>query len=201
MYFCHTTCDLLNAGTVESFFAQIATWVAAHPYDVVTILIGNGDFVNVGNYTDPIEKSGLLKWVYTPPLVPMALDSWPTLSEMILKQTRVVIFMDYDANQIEVPYILDEFSQLWETAFSPTDPTFPCDSQRPPSLSNSDAENRMYMANHNLNVAVTLFGDTILVPDTPALNQTNAVSGNTSLGQMSNTCIGKTFAIEHLHLS
>jgi hypothetical protein len=110
---------------------------------------------------------------------------------MILKQTRVVIFMDYDANQMQVPYILDEFSQLWETTFSPTDPTFPCNQQRPPSLSDQDAKTRMYMANHNLNVQVALFGTTILVPNFATLNQTNAVSGNASLGAMLDTCTSK----------
>ena len=191
LYFCHTSCDLLNVGTVLSQFTTIAKWVEAHPYDVITILIGNGDFVGVGNFTGPIQDSGLGKWVYTPPVVPMSLDSWPTLSEMILKQTRVVIFMDYNANQMQVPYILDEFSQLWETTFSPTDPAFPCNQQRPPSLSDQDAKTRMYMANHNLNVQASLLGTTLLVPNLATINQTNGVSGNASLGAMVNTCTSK----------
>jgi hypothetical protein len=195
MYFCHTSCDLLNAGTVESQFIEIAKWVEEHPYDVVSILIGNGDFVPVGNFTAPIESSGLLKYVYTPPVVPMGLDSWPTLAQMILSQKRVVVFMDYQANQTKAPYILDEFSQLWETPFSPTNPLFPCDQQRPPNLSDDDASKRMYMANHNLNVEATLFGSTLLLPNSAALNLTNAVTGTSSLGEMSNTCKGKVWCI------
>lgn len=101
------------------------------------------------------------------------------------------MFMDYNANQTEVPYILDEFSQLWETPFSPTDTAFPCTQQRPPNLSDEDAAQRLYMANHNLNVQATLLGSTLLVPNTADLNQTNAVGGYTSLGAMSGNCTGK----------
>lgn len=34
VYYCHTSCDLLNAGTAESYFTDIARWVQRHPYDV-----------------------------------------------------------------------------------------------------------------------------------------------------------------------
>ncbi|KAL8822050.1 MAG: hypothetical protein Q9223_000042 [Gallowayella weberi] len=39
MYYCHTSCDLLNAGTAESYFGDIARWVRRHPYDVRQHLI------------------------------------------------------------------------------------------------------------------------------------------------------------------
>ena len=110
---------------------------------------------------------------------------------MILMGKRAVIFMDYNANQTEVPYILDEFSQMWETPFSPTNRSFPCTQQRPPGLSNEDAEQRMYMANHNLNTEISLVGTSLLVPTTTLLNETNAVNGTGSLGLMANSCVGK----------
>ncbi|KAF2664641.1 hypothetical protein BT63DRAFT_94416 [Microthyrium microscopicum] len=189
LFYCHTSCDLLNAGTIQSQFETIYTWVEAHPYDVVSILLGNGDFTDVGNFTAPIQASGLGKYVYTPPQIPMTLDSWPTLSDMILRQTRVVFFMDYQANQTQVPYILDEFSQVFETPFSPTNASFPCNVQRPPDLPSDQARNRLFMANHNLNAEVSLLGANILVPNTAVINQTNAVSGASSLGAMSDTCL------------
>lgn len=104
--YCHTSCNLLDVGTAESYFTNITTWVKAHPYDVVTILIGNADFIGVGNYTTPLEASGLSKYAYVPSQVPMNISSWPTLASMILMGKRAVIFMDYNANQTEVPYIL-----------------------------------------------------------------------------------------------
>lgn len=190
MYYCHTSCDLLNVGTAESYFANITHWVRTNPYDVVTLLIGNGDLVNVGNYVAPLQSSGLARYAYIPPKVPMGIDDWPTLSEMILMQKRVVIFMDYNADQTAVPYVLDEFSQLWETPFSPTNRSFPCTQQRPPGLSTQDAEQRMYMANHNLNTELTLAGISLLVVTVSLLNETNNVTGFGSLGAMANDCSG-----------
>lgn len=188
--YCHTSCNLLDVGTAESFFANITSWIKTHPYDVVTILIGNSDFIGVGNYTTPLENSGLASYAYIPSQVPMSISSWPTLSRMILTGKRAVIFMDYNANQTEVPYILDEFSQMWETPFSPTNRSFPCTQQRPPGLSQQDAEDRMYMANHNLNTEISLAGVSLLVPTTPLINETNAINGTGSLGLMANNCAG-----------
>ena len=188
--FCHTSCDLLDAGTAESYFTKVTSWIRAHPYDVVTILIGNSDFIGVGNYTAPLEASGLAGYAYVPPQVPMNISSWPDLSSMILMGKRAVIFMDYNANQTKVPYILDEFSQMWETPFSPTNRSFPCTQQRPPGLSVQDVEQRMYMANHNLNTEISLAGTSLLVPTTTLLNETNAASGFGSLGLMANNCAG-----------
>ncbi|KAL8857372.1 MAG: hypothetical protein Q9178_006138 [Gyalolechia marmorata] len=188
VHYCHTSCDLLNAGTAESYYTDIARWVRGHPYDVVTLLIGNGDLTNVEKFIAPLQSSGLARYAYIPPKIPMAIDDWPTLSEMILTQKRVVIFMDYNADQTSVPYVLDQFSQMWETPFSPTDRTFPCTQERPPGLSREDAEQRMYMANHNLNTELTLGGITILVPTVSLLNQTNNVTGFGSLGAMAQDC-------------
>jgi hypothetical protein len=42
-HFCHTTCDVLDAGPITDWLASVKDWVAAHPYDVVTILLGNGN--------------------------------------------------------------------------------------------------------------------------------------------------------------
>ena len=190
--YCHTSCDLLNAGTAQEYFTNITSWVQAHPFDVVTLLIGNSDFIGVGNYTAPLEASGLSQYAYIPPQVPMNISSWPTLSSMILLRKRVVIFMDYNANQTQVPYILDEFSQMWETPFSPTNRSFPCTQQRPPGIDRTQAEQRMYMANHNLNTEISLAGTSLLVPSTPLINETNAVNGTGSLGLMANRCAGTT---------
>ena len=41
LYFCHTSCDLLNEGTVEDYLRQVTAWIRTHPFDVVTIIFGN----------------------------------------------------------------------------------------------------------------------------------------------------------------
>lgn len=188
MMLCHTSCDILNVGTLEAYLTTVAQWMRKNPYDVVTILIGNYDYVSPQNFTDPIKNSGLYDLAYTPSKIPMGLDDWPTLSEMILTGKRAVFFMDYQANQTAVPWLMDEFSQMWETPFSPTDVSFPCTQQRPPGLSEKDAKSRMYMANHNLNLELNLGSFSMLIPNTATINQTNAVNGNGSLGWMANNC-------------
>lgn len=186
-------------GTLQDYLSTVREWLDNNPYEVITILMGNFDYIEVGNFTDPIVNSGLSKYAYEPPKIPMGLDDWPVLSEFILRQKRAVIFMDYNANQTQVPYILDEFSQMWETPFSPTDPAFPCTQQRPPGLSEESAKTWLYMANHNLNVEVSFSGVDLLIPNTAVLNETNAVSGFRSLGLMADNCTGKSvFHPEHL---
>lgn len=192
MFLCHTTCDLLNVGTLESYLTQVYAWMVRHPYDVVTILIGNFDVVSPQNFTDPIEKSGMKQFAYLPPKFPMSLDDWPTLSELILTGKRALFFLDYNADETAIPWLMDEFSQMWETPFSPTDRAFPCTVQRPPGLSQKDAKNRMYMANHNLNLQLNLGTISMLIPNTALIEETNGVSGFGSLGRAADNCTSKT---------
>lgn len=187
-HFCHTSCDVLDAGPITAYLGKVYDWVTSHPYDVVTILLGNGNYSKVTAYTSFIEQTGLVKFAYEPPKIPMAITDWPTLSQMILTGKRVVFFMDYEANQTAVPWILDEFSQMWETPFDPTDRTFPCTISRPPALLPKDAPERLYLINHNLNYDLNLLGNEILVPNIPLLPETNAANGTGSLGLSAQQC-------------
>lgn len=112
---------------------------------------------------------------------------------MILANKRLVVFMDYLADYKKVPYILDEFANIWETPFSPTDPSFPCTIQRPPGLPDHEAINeKMYIANHNLNVQISLTGSDILIPNFATLNLVNADnSSDASLLTMANECTSR----------
>ena len=93
-----------------------------------------------------------------------------------------------EANQTAVPWILDEFSQMWETPFDPTNQSFPCSAQRPPNLSDADAKTRLYLTNHNLNYDISLLGNSLLMPNLPLLNVTNKVTGFGSLGVGAQEC-------------
>jgi hypothetical protein len=207
---CHTSCDLLNAGPWQDSLEIVANWLRTHPYDVVTWLIGNSDFVDVEKYVPAIQNSGLAPYLYEPEYVPQHRDQWPTLAEMIISGKRMVFFMDYKANQKKVPYIMDEFSHIWETPFSPTNPAFPCTQQRPPKLKEEKARDQyMYMANHNLNVAVdisSLMGSAdlrvtgtsqrqesaLLIPNTAQINHTNGQYDKYGMmGAMLENCTGE----------
>jgi hypothetical protein len=189
IYNCHTSCDILNAGTFQSMLETLVGWLAQNRNEVLTLLIANSDFVPVEKYIPAIEASGLMPYVYTPEYIPQFRSQWPTLGSMIVRNTRVVILMDYKADQTKYPFILDQYSHVWETPFSPQDPAFPCDPDRPPNLNTTFArENLMYLANHNLNTAIDLnailgSGDhePILIPNTAHIANTN--SNNTDFGQ------------------
>jgi hypothetical protein len=201
LHYCHTSCDLLNAGTVEDYLREVTDWVEAHPFDVVTIIFGNFDWarkdsngdsvVTSVNFDAPIRSSGLIDYIYQPPKTAMTVDDWPTLGQMILSRKRVVTFIDYNFDTERVPYMLWEFYNIWETPFSPLDFDFPCTIGRPEGVSDEQAKSMMYIANHNLNAEIAIGGISILVPNTAQINQTNAVAGSGSLGTMSTQCAGK----------
>ncbi|KAI1270731.1 PLC-like phosphodiesterase [Xylariaceae sp. FL1019] len=190
-HFCHTSCEILDAGPITNWLGQVTDWVASHPYDVITILLGNGNYSLPSAYVPYIEQSGITRYVYTPPLAPMNVTNWPTLSEMILSGKRVVMFMDYMANQTQYPWLLDEFSQIWETPFDPTNQTFPCDVQRPPDTDRNGANARMSLINHNLNIDLQIYGTELLVPARTELNVTNNVTGYGSLGLTADKCAAR----------
>lgn len=192
---CHTSCDLLDVGLLETYLATVKTWLDTNPYEVIAIMMGNnnGDSFRITpqQYAAAYKASGILDYVYTPASRSMNLSSWPTLSSMILKRTRVVVLLDYNADQAVVPWLLDEWNYQWQTPFSPTNPSFPCTQQRPPGQSLATSRNRMYMLNHNLNINVSLHGfQSILLPAYSLLDQVNAVSGNASVGRNVKECTG-----------
>lgn len=176
------------------------TWLEANPFEVLTFLIANSQRIWVENYTIPIQNSGIAPYLYEPMYVPQHKDQWPTLGEMILSGKRVVMFMDYWTNQEDVPYIIDEFTHIWETPFSPQNDSFPCTQQRPPGLNETVArEEYMYLANHNLNVAIDIgsltggsSNDPILIPNSADINNTNGdLDTHGQLQQMAMDCNSK----------
>lgn len=56
---CHTSCDLLNAGTLEAYLTTVRNWLEqpANRFEVITILMGNQDYIDPGNYTAPVANS------------------------------------------------------------------------------------------------------------------------------------------------
>lgn len=187
VFLCHTSCDELNAGTLEAYLVKVKSWLDSNRLEVITILLGNEDFIDPSNYTAPVTNSGLLDYVYTPPTQPMDIDGWPLLGDMILSNKRVVMMLAYDANQHKVPWLLDMWSYQWQTPFSPINVSFPCTVQRPPGQDRTVSERRLILANHNLNVDLDVesLGLNILIPNFAELNNTNA--NTTDLGAASET--------------
>ncbi|KAK4507730.1 hypothetical protein PRZ48_001465 [Zasmidium cellare] len=188
LYMCHTDCAIYNGGSLRSYLTTVKNWVDAHPDEVVTMLLTNGDNVDVSEFGDAFNDTGMDALAFVPATSPAMLQigDWPTYGELIASGKRVVVFLDYGANETKVPYVLDEFTYYFETPFSQTDPTFSqCRLDRPP---NGSPDGRMYLVNHVLDKQVPLTD--ILIPDHEADFTTNAATGNGSIGAQVELCEG-----------
>lgn len=128
LHVCHTDCALLDAGTLESWLAEIKTWMDANTNDVVTVLIVNGAGATAGEISAAYVSSGMLPYAYSPTNESASSD-WPTL----MNELTYMFENDYDNS-------------------SPTD--FSCEVNRPTHLANQTAtaisQGYMSLVNHFL---------------------------------------------------
>ncbi|KAI1639968.1 PLC-like phosphodiesterase [Biscogniauxia mediterranea] len=184
---CHTSCVLRDAGTLQDYLSGIKTWVDANTNEVLTLLITNGDAIDITKFGDAFTSTGLEQYVYTPPSSELALDAWPTLGNLISSGKRVIVFMDYNSDQSKVPYILNEFAYYFETPFDPTEDILEsqCNIDRP---SGASADGRMFLVNHNRNVE--LFPD-VLIPDLVNAASTNSIDSITAQTNICSSSYGR----------
>jgi len=179
---CHTSCLLYNGGTLASYLDKVATWMSSNPNDVVSILIVNSDGFAPSAFDAVFKAAGLDTISYAPPSSSLPTSGWPTLGAMITSGKRLVTFLDRDADFGVVPYLIDEFTNIWETPYDVTDPSFDCSVNR----TKGTPATQMYLINHFLDVLIA--GEP--APDPAQANVTNAASGFGSLGAQALTCIG-----------
>lgn len=186
---CHTSCLLYDGGSLASYLTKVKTFVDANPNEVVSLLLVNIDDQPPSAFAAVYESVGLDQLSWSPPAAIVATNAWPTLGSMVDSNKRVVTFMDNSADFTTVPYILDEFSNMWEDYYDVTDPSgFNCTVQR----FTGDTTDQMYLINHYLYEISDLFGGSTPVPDKSALPVTNGVSGVGSLGEEAGvTCLAQ----------
>lgn len=116
---CHTTCTEEDAGTLQTWLETVVTFLDANPDEVITLLITNGDGIAGADFAAAFEAAGAAAYAYSPGST-LALSEWPTLGALIDAGTRLVVFMDYPADD-SVSYILPEFTSyilyVWWTSF------------------------------------------------------------------------------------
>ncbi|KAG8416666.1 hypothetical protein J3458_007233 [Metarhizium acridum] len=180
---CHTSCDLLDAGALESWLKDINAWVTKNPNDVVTLLLVNSDTASASDYAAVFESSGLAKVGYKPQSN-VVTSTWPTLQSMISANARVVTFvtnMDYSAS---TPYLLPEFDHVFETPFEVTTiGGFNCTVDRPSKAnpaSSSLSNGFMSLVNHFKYQSLV---GSIQVPDVDAINTVNS-AGTSETGNL-----------------
>lgn len=181
---CHSDCGLLNGGPIEDWLSSVKTWVDANPNDVVSLLIVNSDQVAPATYAQAFESTGLSSKMYSPSSpsssggVPKS--QWPTLSDMINSGKTVVAYLDNSADVSTVPYLLPEFSSIWENPYDQTSVPFNCSIDR--SGQGETTSQQMYLMNHFLDNDNGILGTS---PDTGAIYTTNSEA---SVLQDGNNC-------------
>ena len=86
----------------------------------MSILLVNINGASAEQFGEVYENAGVVDYVFTPDTAALTTGQWPTLGSMIAENQRLVTFMDNGANFSQVPYIMDEFTNVWEDAFDVT---------------------------------------------------------------------------------
>ncbi|KAI0073710.1 PLC-like phosphodiesterase [Panus rudis PR-1116 ss-1] len=183
---CHSLCSLYNGGTLQDYLGKVKSFMDANPNEVVTLLIVNSDNLPPSQFDTVFKAAGLDTMSFTPESATLTQSAWPTLGSMIDSGKRLVTFLSTTADFTAVPYLIDEFTNVWETAFDVTDPTFDCNVNR----TKGDPTTQLYLINHFLDEPL---GSSILsgipVPNKDQANVTNSASGPGSLGEQVATCV------------
>ncbi|KAK1983200.1 PLC-like phosphodiesterase [Colletotrichum cereale] len=187
---CHTTCSLLDGGTLENWLSAIKDWMDRHTNDVVTVLLVNSENQPASAFGQVFESTGISKYGYKPPSA-AATSNWPTLQSMIDADTRLVTFVASITADTNHPYLLPEFAYVFETDFEVTAPSgFNCTVDRPSTFSTAAAAvsaNMLPLMNH---FQYQILAADILIPDVSDIQTTNSPSTSSAgnLGLHAQTC-------------
>ncbi|KAH7091389.1 PLC-like phosphodiesterase [Paraphoma chrysanthemicola] len=189
-HLCHSSCDLLDAGTLESWLTEIKTWMDRNTNDIVTILLVNSDNASPSDLGSQFSASGIDTLAYAPPSLTTIPQTWPTLETLISNGTRLMTFVaSLPTPSTQFPYLMDEFTFIFENNFENVNPSnYSCTPNRPSTLGTAAAalsSGRMFLMNHFL-YETQLFG--IQSPNTSYAGTTNAQTGFGSLGVSVQEC-------------
>ncbi|RHZ79042.1 hypothetical protein Glove_152g98 [Diversispora epigaea] len=162
---CHTSCDLLDSGSIVMTLKNFTIFLENNPNEVITIFWENVDKITASEYKDAYDQAGLTKYAY----IPESATEWPTLSSLIESDKRLINFIDtgYDSS---VPWLLSEYTYVFETPFEvPSPDSFTCTIDRPKGQSRP-----MYLINHFVYNTIVLGGKDVDVPQVSSANTTNS---------------------------
>ena len=187
-HLCHSSCNLLDAGTLESWLSTIKAWMDSNQNDVVTVLLVNSDSASASDLGSQFNSSGISEYAYTPPSTGIP-TTWPTLDNLIGNGTRLMTFVaSLSEVSTQYPFLMDEFTYIFENEYENVNPSnYSCTPDRPTGLTTSTAASsgRLFLMNHFL-YENQLFG--IQSPNETYANTTNAQTGYGSLGSSVSNC-------------
>lgn len=138
-YLCHALCEL-GSTAFEPVMADVATWMRAHPREVITLFIQ--DELSPAVTAKVLEEAGLLSMVLTP----VAGQPWPTLGEMLDSGRRLVVLAENRGGGTTYPWLLQGFDVVQDTPFNGKKVSdFSCERLRGP------ADASLFLVNHWLN--------------------------------------------------
>ncbi|KAL1924080.1 uncharacterized protein VTP21DRAFT_7115 [Calcarisporiella thermophila] len=163
---CHTSCDLLDAGSAGNTLKNIKTFLQANPQEVVTIFWENFDKFPASTFAQVYQSAGVMDMVYShTPGAP-----WPTLGDLVKQGKRIVNFIG-DSTDDSQPWLIPEFEYVFETPFQvPSNDAFTCTVDRPAGTS---PNGKMYLINHFIYSALTIGGQQVELPQQGQQNVTN----------------------------
>ncbi|KAL8721035.1 MAG: hypothetical protein Q9225_002208 [Loekoesia sp. 1 TL-2023] len=190
-HLCHTSCSLLDAGSLSSWLTEIKRWLDRNPHDVVTLLLVNSDNAAASDLDEEFAVAAIKPYAFTPALASAVPSSWPTLNDLITSGKRLITFVADVAPSSAAPYLLNEFTYVFENPFSVLSlSNFSCTPERPAVVQGQTSaavqSGRLPLMNHFLNIE-QIFG--IQVPDIGNISVTNAISGPVgNLGDAATAC-------------
>jgi hypothetical protein len=136
-YLCHGLCEL-GATRWEPVMADLKTWMADHPRQVVTLFIQD-EGVTPAQTDGVFRQAGLLPHVHTQ----TEGQAWPTLGEMISSGRRLVVFMEKQDGSATYPWQMPAFTWTQDTPYKfTTAASFTCDRLR------GRADSPLLLVNH-----------------------------------------------------
>lgn len=190
---CHTSCDLLDAGSLSSWLGEVRSWMESNPNDVVTVLLVNGAQASVSDLAAQYSAAGITtSLAYTPSSSNARNQTWPTLQSLITSGTRLLNFVDYGVDDNSAaPYIMPEYSYIFENPYDITSSSaFSCEANRPTKFVDNTGQalsnGLMPLMNHFLDNEAGFGIEQPAVSNTPT---TNAPSGGIgTLGYSATQC-------------
>jgi len=178
LHLCHSDCDLLDAGTLSNWLGEVKSFMDDNPNEVVTILLVNSDDASASDLAAEYEAAGVDSYSYVPSSA-SASSTWPTLQSLISSNTRLINFVASLDSNTAAPYLLDEFTYVFENAYENSQfSDFSCTPNRPSGLSSGSTGGRMALMNHFL-YSNQAFG--IQSPDIGNITTTNAPGNSTGM--------------------
>ncbi|KAG6028189.1 hypothetical protein E4U19_001636 [Claviceps sp. Clav32 group G5] len=178
---CHTSCSLLDAGALETWLSSIHIWLTRNPNEVITLLLVNADKAPASEFGPLFDRAGLSDLAYKPTTGNELSASWPTLQAMIAANTRLVSFVTNIQYSASTPYLLPEFTHVFETPFEVASiDGFNCTIDRPSRASKEPASSALAsgylsLVNHFKYQSV-LAG--VEIPDVSSIETVNSAGGS-----------------------